>query len=182
MKTACLTLVMIGCVVLIHGMNYAFSPSSTAKEISSESSAKLPASDSPTDAASVANGERQTVGTHSDEQRTRRHISDKRPARSYASLTKVNRPKQLRNARERSTPENTINVHQPSSSKPAGATKLVTHRTQPVRTAETAALSGQQLRSAHSRALGTATIGGAVKPARNTAAISGTSINRKHVN
>ena len=182
MRTACLTLVMIGCVVLIHGTSYAFSASSAAKDKSSESSPKPPASDAPTDAASVENGKRQKVGSHSDEQRTRRHISDKRPSRSYASLTKANRPRQLRNERERSTPENTINVHQPSSSKPAGATKIVTHRTQPVRTPETAALSGQQLRSAHNRALDTATISGAVKPARNTAAINGTSLNRKHVN
>jgi len=182
MKTACLTLVMIGCAVLMHGTSSAFSPSSAPQQQSSESSTASSGTDHPTDASSAENGKRQKVGAHSGERRTRSHISDKSQSRSYASLSKANRPRPTRNGRERSTPKNGINMHQPSSSKTAGYPRIVNHRTAPVRTAGTAALGGQQFRNANNRASKMATITGSVNPARNTAEITGTSLNRRHAN
>ena len=180
MKAACLTLVMIGYAVLIHGTSYAFSPNSTPQEQSSESSTTSSDSAHPMDAASAENRKRQKVGTHSD--RTRSHISPKNHSPSRVSLTKANRPRELRNGHQPSTPKNVINVHQPSSSKPGGDAKITNHRTPPVRTPGITALSGQQFRNLHNRAASMANIGGPLNPVRNRAAINGTSINRRHVN
>ena len=180
MKTACLILAMISCAVLIHATSYALSPTPAPQEQSSESSTTSSDSAHPMDAASAENRKRQKVGTHSD--RTRSHISHKNHSPSRVSLTKANRPRELRNGHEPSTPKNVINVHQPSSSKPAGDAKITNHRTPPVRTAGITALSGQQFRNPHNRAASMATIGGPLDPTRNTAAINGTSINRRHVN
>ena len=182
MKTACLTLVMIGCAVLMRGTSYAFSPSSAPQRQPSESPAASSGNDRPTDAASAENRSHQKFGTYSDGQQTRHHISDKSQSRSYASLSKMNRPRPSRNGRERSTPKNVINVHQPSSSKTAGYPRMVSPRTAAVRTAGTASLGGQQFRNANHRASTMAAIRGSVNPARNTAAITGTSTNRRHPN
>ena len=182
MKTACLTLVIIGCAVFVNGAGYASSPNPAPQTQSSASSTKLPGSEHPTNAASAENGNRQKIGTHSDGQRTRRHMSDANHSRNRVSLSKANRPRQLRNGRVRSTPENPINVRQPSTSRPSGVARIADHRTPPARIPGITALSGQQFRNAHSRASSMATIGGPVSPARNTAAINGTSINRSRVN
>lgn len=185
MKTACQTLVMIACAVLIHGTSYALSPNPAPQEQSSVSSTTYPGNNRPTDASSAENGKRQKIGTHSDGQRTRRHISDNNHTRSRVSLSKANRLRQLRNGRAGSTPKDAINVPQPSSSKPAGAAgaaRIVNRRTPLVRPAGNAALGGQQFRNANNRAPRMANISGPVKPARNTAAINGTSMNRRHVN
>ena len=182
MKTACLTLAIISCAMLVHGTSYAFSPNSAPQQQSSESSAASSGKDRPTDAATAENGKRQKVSTDSDERRTRSHISDKNHLRSPVSLSKANRPRPSRNGRERSTPKNAINVHQPSSSKATGAARNVNHRTAHVRTAGTAGLGGQQFRNANNRPSRMATVSGRVNPARNTAAIDGTSVNRRHAN
>lgn len=180
MKAASLMLATIGCAVFIHGTSYAFLPNPASQEQSSESSTMSRGSDKSGNATSGENGKRLKIGTHSDERRTQRHISGQKRPPSYASLTKLNRPRPFRNARERSRPINALNGRQPGSSKPAGATKFATHRNQWFRTPETDALGGQQLRNGHNRASGTATIGGRVNPPRNTAAINGTGINPRH--
>jgi len=182
MKTVYLTLAIISCALLIPGTSHAFSPNSAPQQQSSESSAASSGNERPTDAASAENRSHQKFGTHSEGHRTRRHISDKGHSRSYANLRKANRPRPSRNGRERSTPKNAINVHQASSSKTAGYQRIVNHPTAPVRTAGTASLGGQQFRNANNRASTMAAISGSANPARNTAAINGTSVNRKHAN
>ena len=182
MKTACLTLVMIGCAVFSHGASLALSPNPAPQEQSSESSTRPPGSDHPTDASSPENGKPQKIRAHSDGQRTRRHIPDKNHSRNRVSLTKANRSRQPRNSRERSTPENGISVHQPSPIKPGGVAKIANHRAPSVRTAGTAALSGTQFKDSRNRGVAPAIIGGTASSTKGTAAINGTSINRRHVN
>lgn len=184
MKTVCLMLSMIGSAMLVNETSYAFALSPASPEQSSLTSAKPPGSDHATDAAVLpGNRQRQKHGTRSDEQRTRRHISDKNHSHSRVNPTKANRPKQLRNSRERSTSQNVMNVHQPSSSKPTpGAARIANNRSLPVRSPNVVALNGQQFKNAHNRASSMTTIGGPANPVRNTAAIDGTGINRRHVN
>lgn len=182
MKTARLTLTIIGCAVFILGTSYASSPNPAPQAQSSASSTKPPGSEHSTDAASAKDGKRQKIKSRVDGQRTRRHISDKNQLRNRLSLTNENRSKQLRNGRERSMPENRMNVHPPSLGKAAGVAKITNDRTPPVRTGGTAALNGRQFRNVNNRVSSVASIGGAVNPARNTAAINGTNINRRHVN
>jgi hypothetical protein len=182
MKTARLTLAIIGCAVFILGTSYASSPNPAPQAQSFASSTKPPGSEHSTDAASAKNGKRQKIETHSDGQRTRRHISDANHSRNRVSLRKANRQRQLRNGRARSTPENPVNVRQPSTSKLSGVARIADPRTPPARIPGITSRSGQQFRNAHNRASSMATIGGPVNPARNTAAINGTSINRRHVN
>lgn len=183
MKAVCLMLSMIGSVMLVNETSYAFALSPASQERPSVTSAKPPGSDQARDAASPENRQHLKHGTRSDEQRTRRHISDKNHSHSRVSPTKANRPKQLRNSRERSTSQNVMNVHQPSSSKAAaGAARIANNRSLPVRSPNVAALNGQQFKNAHNRASSMTTIGGPATPVRNRAAIDGTGINRRHVN
>jgi len=132
MKTASLTLVMIGCTVFIHGTSYAVSPNSAPQEQSSESSTKR---------AAAHDGKGQKDETPPHEQRTRRHISATNRLRNRVGLNKPNRPMQLRSGRERSTPANVMNVRRPSPAKSTtGAAKIANRSRLSVRTASVAAL------------------------------------------
>lgn len=183
MKTSCLTLVMIGCVVLIHGTGYAFSSNPAPQEQSAESSTKPLGSGHATDGAPTHAGKGQKNGSVYDGQRTRSHISGKNHPHSRASLTRTSRPKQPRNGRERSTPGNVMNVHQPSSGKSAaGAAKLANRRKLPVRPPGGAALNGRQFKDSRNRGVGPAIISGTANATKGTAAINGTGTNRRHVN
>ena len=183
MKTVCLMLSMIGSAMLVSDTSYAFALSPASQEQSSVTSAKPPGSDQATDAASPENRQHQKRRTRSDEQRSPRRISDKSHSHSRVSPTKVNRPKQLRNSRERSTSQNVMNVHQPSSSKAAaGAARIANNRSLPVRSPNVVALNGQQFKNAHNRASSLTTIGGPATRVRNRAVIDGTGMNRRHVN
>jgi hypothetical protein len=174
MKTACLTLVMIGCAVFIHGTSYAFSPNSAPQEQSSESSTKR---------AAAHDGKGQNDGTPPYEQRTRRHISATNHLRNRVGLNKPNHPLQLRMGRERSTPGNVMNVRQPSPGKSAtGAAKIANRSSLSVRTASVAALNGTQFKDSHNRGLAPAIIGRTANVTKGTAAINGTAINRRRVN
>jgi hypothetical protein len=101
---------------------------------------------------------------------------------SRASLVKENHPKRPRKIRERST-QNVTNVRQMGSSPPAArAAKIAHNRPSPLGTTRVAALGGQQFARARSPAAAPATIGGPAKAPRSTAAIKGTTMNRRHVN
>src|SRR5579862_1670851 len=174
MRTACLTLVMIGCAVFIQGTSYAFSPNSAPQEQSSESSTKR---------APVYDGKSQKDRTPHDEQRTRRHVSSTNHLRNRVGLNKPNRRSQLRTGRERSMPGDVTNVHQPSPGKSAaGAAKIADRSSLSVRTAGVAALNGTQFKDSHNRGVAPAIIGRTANATKGTAAINGTTINRRHVN
>lgn len=176
MKAAYLTLAMIGCAVSVHGTSHAFSFIPASPEQSIESSSRS-LSGHATDVSSAHEGERQKDRTSSDKQRTRRRAPNEN---HQAKPIKANRPKQLRNGRERSPSKNVMSVAQPSSSKPGlGAVKVANNRTLPARTNGVAALSGQQFRNSRHRGTAPATVGGPPSSTRNTATISGTSMNRK---
>lgn len=101
---------------------------------------------------------------------------------SRARLVKGNHPKQLRKIRERST-ENVTNVRQMVSSPPAASAAKIAHdRPSPLGITPVATVGGQQFARSRSRAAAPATIGGPAKAPRSTAAINGTSMNRRHVN
>ena len=182
MKAACLTLAMIGFTVLIDGTSYAFSFSSASQEQSTVSSSKPLSTDHATNAAPPHDPTVQKGGTPSDE-RTRRRSPNKNHPHSQAKPVKANRPKQLRNGRERSTAENVMSVAQPNSSTTAaGAVRVANNRTLARRPTGVAALSGQQFKNRRNRGAAPATVGGPPSSTRNTATISGTSINRKRSN
>lgn len=183
MKSACLTLVMIGCAVLVHRTSYAFSTNSGPQEQSSESSIKPRSSNHPMSASSADNRSHQKFGTYSDGQQTRRHISDKKHSHNRIDPIRGTRPKQGRNSRERSTSENVMNAHQPRPGKPdAGAAKIANRRNLPVRTAGVGALNGTQIKDSHNRRVAPAIIGRTANTTKGTAAIEGTSLNRRHAN
>lgn len=174
MKTACLTLVIIACAAFIHGTSYAFSSNSAPQEQSSESSAKR---------ATAHDGKGQKDRTPSDEQGTRRHVSSTNHLRNRAGLNKPNRPTQLRTGRERSTPGNVMNVHQSSPGKSAaGAAKIANRSSLSVHTAGVAALNGTQSKDSHNRGVAPAIIGRTANVTKDTAAINGTTVNRRRVN
>jgi hypothetical protein len=184
MKTVCLVLVMTS-FGFTQRTAYAYASHLTPQQ--SPASSTAAGSDHPRDAEHTgqANDDKhQKVGTPSNEQGNDRLISDKSHSRNRTSLFKANRPQQLRNIQERSTLKTVMNVHQPSFSKPAaGAAKITNNRTWPVRATGVAALNGQQFKNSRNRGTTSAIIiGGPARTPRNTAAISGTRINRKHVN
>lgn len=183
MKAACLALAMIGCAVLIQGTSYAFSLSPASQEQSTDSSTKQLSGDHPTSAASPHDGERQKDGATADQQRTRRRTPKKNFSHTHANPIKANRPKQVRNGRERSTSENVKSVAQPSPSKPAvGTAKIASIHNLPVRGAGLNALNGQQFKNPRKRPAAPATVGGPASPTKRTEAISGTGMNRKRLN
>ena len=134
--------------------------SPASQEQSTESSTKPLSGDAYDDVSSAHDGERQKDRTSSDKQRTRRRTSNENHAQPGQPI-KANRPKQLRNGRERSPSKNVMSVAQPSSSKPGlGAVKVANNRTLPARTNGVAALSGQQFKNSRHRGTAPATVGG----------------------
>lgn len=182
MKATGQILALIGWAVLIHGTSYAFSTRTASQEQSSEGPAKPSGGDRTADAALVNDGKRQKDKTSSEERRARRHIPDKNHAHSRASVASTNRAKQVQNSPERSTSENVMNVDHPSSrSSAVGAPKIGSNPNPPVRTADVAAHSGQQVKNPGTRGAAPAIIGGPASATRNPAAINGTAINRRHM-
>jgi len=182
MKITCLVLVMTSFGLM--GSSPAYASSLTRQQNSETSTGAR--SDNPRDAQHTAQAnddKRRRVETPSNEQGNDRHISGKSHSRNRTSLIKSNRPQQLRNIRERSTSENVMNVHQPTSSKPAAfAAKIADNRNLPGRTTGVAALNGQQFKNPGNRGTTPAIIGGPASTPRNSTAINGASINRKHGN
>lgn len=171
MKAACLTLAMVGCAVFFQETSYAFFLSAALQEQSTESSSK------------PLSGDRHKDRTSSDAHRTGRRASNKNHSHNQTNPIKANRPKQLRNGRERMASENVMNVGRSNSSKPSiGASKVPNNHKLPARTTGVAALSGQQFGNSRNRGAAPATVGGPPSSTRNTATISGTSISRRPLN
>jgi|SRR5208337_1732132 len=165
-------------------------PSPASQPTSPESSANT-ASDHPRDPAqrdaAPADGVRhQTGGKASHEQRDHGRGSDTNHPPSRASLTKVDRPKQLPNSRQRSLPGNGMNFHQPGSNKSAGAAKSGfipnegANIALAVRTPSVVRPSVPSFNNGRHRGPNPAVVGGSPNSHRsNTGAINGTRMNRK---
>ena len=183
MKAACLTLAMVACAVLFQETSYAFFLSPALQEQSTKSSSKPLSGGHATDVSSAHDGDFHNDRTSSDEHRARRRTSKKNHLHIQTNPIMANRPKQLRNGRERSASENVMNVGRSNSSKSAiGASKVPNNHNLPARTTGVATLSGQQFRNSRNRGAALATVGGPPSSTRNTATISGSSINRKRSN
>ena len=183
MKAACLTLAMVGCAVLFQETSYAFFLSPALQEQSTESSSKPLSGSRATDVSSAHDGDRHKDKTSSDEHRTRRRTSNKNHSHSQTNPIKANRPKQLRNGRERSASENVMNVGRSNSSKPAiGATKVPNNHNLSARTTGVAALDGRQVKDPRNRGAAPAIVGGPANATGHTVAISGTGMNRRRLN
>jgi hypothetical protein len=120
----------------------------------------------------------------SHEQRSHGRASDMDHPPSRASLTKVNRPKQLPNSRRRSLPGNAL--HQPGSNKSGGAAKsgFIQNETVnialPVRTPSVVRPTVPSFNNVRHRGPNPAVVAGSMNSdRRNTGAINGTRMNRK---
>ena len=181
MKAIYLVLALIGCAVPIHGAGHAASSDPASQQQSSESSAAPLSSDHAS--AAWADDRSQKNGILSDERAARRRTSDKNHSRGRSTLTKPNRPKQLRNSRERSTSKTAMSVRQSSPTRrAAGTAKITNNRNLPAHTTGFAGLSGQQFKNPHNRGATPATVGGPAGATRRTAAIDGTGVKRRRSN
>ena len=184
MKTGSLIPLIAGCVLLpVIAYGEVAHP---APQQSSGNSTTNAGSDHSGDAehATVSSQSKQPKETvASDEHGNSRHIPNRIRPRSRTSLNKTNHPKKVQHNLEHSRPEGVTSMHQQVLTKPAdAASKVVTRHTPPVRPATGVAISGQQFRNGRNRSATPAVIGGPANPRRNTEAINGTEVNRKHLN
>lgn len=185
MKTASLILLIAGCV-LVRGVAYA-SVTGLAPQQSSTNSATEAGSGHSTNAerASVLSQSRDRKATiASDERAGRHHVSDKIRPHKLPTPSKSNRSKQALHNHEHSKPGNITTTRQQVLPKPSGTTsKVVNFHTLAVRPAAGVSLGGQQFRSGRNRSATPGDVGGpATIRRKNTGAISGTEVNRKHLN
>jgi hypothetical protein len=101
MKASCLSLTLIACAVLIHGISYAFSPG-LVPEGQSESSTK-----------SLSGNDAKARTERRHDERNHRHDSDKNHARSHRNSSKANSANQRRNSQKRFTSANGTRDRQP---------------------------------------------------------------------
>jgi len=158
----------------------------TSRESSANTASDHPGDPAQRDAAPPRDERHQTEGKASHEQRDHSRASDTNHPPSRASLTKVNRPKQLPNSRQRSLPGNAMNLHPPGSDKSAGAAKggLIQNETVnnvlPVRTPSVVRPTVPALNNVRHRGPNPAVVGGSpISHSSNTGAINGTRMNRK---
>jgi hypothetical protein len=188
MKTTCLVLTMISCAALTHGPSYAALSNAASRQSTSKSRSNT-VSGHPSvaeHAAPADDGKHQAGEKASNEQRDHRYASDKNHPASRASLTKANRPKVLRNNRERSTSANSMNLYQPGSEKSSGTARgglirnETVNTTLPVRPPSVVSRTGLLPNSLRHRGANPAVIrGSANSDSRKTGAINGTRMNRR---
>lgn len=182
MKTARLILLIAGCV-LVPSIARA-SVGNLVPQQSPGNFATGAGTDHSTDAkdATVSSESRDhKVTIDSNERAGRHHVSGKILARRLPT-PKSDRAKQFRQNHEQSRPEHISSTSQPARTNPAPARKVVNIHTLPVRPATGAAISGQQFRNGLIRSARPAVIGGPANTRKNSAAIKGTEVNRKHLN
>lgn len=109
----------------------------------------------------------------SNERGNSRRIFNKNRSHSRANLTRTNRAR----------PKDVRSVHQQVPTKrSAGASKVVKIHTLDVGPATGVAISGQQFRNGRARSATPAAVGGPANTRKKTGTISGTGVNRRHVN
>jgi len=188
MKTTCLLFLAMSWAALTQGTGYAV-PSSPAPQQTSPKSSANTASDHPGDAghaASPRDGRHETSGKASDEQRSHARASGPNHPPSRASLTKVNRPKQFPNGRQRSLPGNAL--HQPGSDISGSAAKSgfilnkSVNKALPGRTPSVVRPTVPLLNNVRHRDPNPATVSGSGNTnTRNTGAIDGTHMNHRPI-
>jgi hypothetical protein len=136
-------------------------------------------------AAPADDGKHQPAAKPTDEPRDPGRASNPNRPPSRPSLTKANRPKPLANGRQRSVPGNVL--HQRGSNKSGGAASrgLIRNETLrnavPVRTSSVAQTTGPSRNNVRHRGSNPAAVTGSVNSnRRNTGAIDGTRMSRKH--
>lgn len=127
------------------------------------------------------------IRKHSDDQQNHRKAPDKKLPASNSKRSKSDRPNELANRREHSTSEDSVNPQRPGSDKSRGAAKNGFARNEtlnhaPANRAPSAVRpSVPSLSNVRHRGPNPAIVGGPRSSnSRNTGAIDGTHMNRKH--
>ncbi len=183
MKTACLMFAMLAWAALMQGASHA-APVDPLTQQSSERSTKAVSDDDANDAAPVSGAPHHSGTKPCDEERDRRHVSDKPHTYGRATPTKASRPNQLPNRLD-STHQNTFDVHQPGSEVSRGLVRggsiqnEAVKRVLPVRSPSMLRPVTPSLDNARHRGPNPAAIGGSASSnASNTGAINGTGMHR----
>lgn len=186
MKTVCLVFLTMICAALLHGTVYA-AQSSPASQLKSHQGAAKTVSDRSQGVKQSAPGDDGThIGKPSDDRQNHHKVSDNNHPTSSPSLSKANRPKQLPNRRARSASANSMNPYRPASNKSGRATKDRLSRDETGN--NTLSIRPTVVRPAvpsfnnvRHRDANPAVVGGlGSSNTRNTGAIDGTHISRRH--
>jgi len=192
MKTTCLLFLAMSWAALMHGTSDPGPPNQISEQPPSESREKT-VSDRPRNGNdSRVRGEKdQAGGGHSNEKESGNHNADRNGENRPTHITRA-----LLKRRFQQPPSNqALSTRKPGNHNPRTNTlgnaldfpmrrpsrslglagKTAGNRSLPV----PAALSGQQFKNAHNRGASLAIIGGPANSTRNTAAVNGTSMNRK---
>lgn len=184
MKTAILILLLASCVPLpsiAHGAIANLTPQQSSRNSTTDAGSGDSSYAEHATVSSQRKDQKQTVA--SDERAHSRHVSAKTRPHSRATLKRTYRPKQVQHNHEHSRQEDVRGMHQQVPTKPTvAASKVVNTRTTPVRPVTGVAISGQQFRNGRNRSATPAVIGGLANTRRNTEAISGSEVNRRHLN
>lgn len=187
MKAISLVLLTLGCVAWAVGAAYAAPSVAPAKQASSRSAANAVGNHSQEADHAAPNGGGTHIRKHSDDQQNHRKAPDKKFPASNSKRSKSDRPNELANRREHSTSEDSVNSRRPGSDKSGGAAKNGFARSEtvnhapPNRAPSAVHPSVPSLSDVRHRGPNPAIVGGPRSSnTRNTGAIDGTHMNRKH--
>jgi hypothetical protein len=183
MKALSLLFLTMTWAVLTPGTDYAVPSSPASQQTSSANTAGGPPRDAG-HAAPPRDGRHETGGEVSDEQPGHGRASGPNHPSSHAGLTRVNRPRQVPNGRQRPLPGNALSP--PGWDRSGGAAKggliqnVPVHNASPVRTSSVVRPTALPINNARHRSPNPAVVGGSANSVRrNPAVINGTRMNRK---
>lgn len=187
MKAISLVLLTLSCVAWTVGAAYAAQSLAPAQQASSRSATNAGRNHSQqADHAAPTDGGTH-IRQHSDDQQNHRKAPDKKLPTSKSKRSKSNRPNELANRREHSASEDSVNSQRPGSDRYGGAAKNGLAQNQTVnhapsnRAPSAVRPSVPSLSNVRHRGPNPAIVGGARSSnTRNTGAIDGTHMNRKH--
>jgi len=179
MKIASLIPLIASCV-LMHSLGYASVSNSEPQPSESTAAVSLGSREAQRAIPSTeSKGRKEAVA--SSERGNSRSFEDIH-SRSGASLSKANRPRQVRHRHEYSSPENVTSKQRSLLSKPGSASKVLNGPNSGVRFATGLAISGRFFRNGRNRGVIPSVIGGPANTKRNVETINGTEVHRRHVN
>lgn len=180
MKIAYPILLIVGCTVA-QGTNYASVSNPVGQQNTGNSTTAVSDGSIDREQATLP-GQVKNHKTASAERADSRRIFGKIQS-PHARMIKASRRKVLHESGERPTSENVMGVRQVTSTKPGGsASKVAANRAVPIQPATGTAISGEHVQNGRNRGSIPAAIGGPAGTRRNTATLSGTEVNRKHLN
>lgn len=179
MKAAGLILVTTACVLSL-GLAHASATIPPLKQSASNSTTVSGRASNQGQAPTAMQGKEHIVGSGSHQHEEGSHALNKSRVRSRARLPLQHGAKPARNARGVSRSQDATHLQRPTSKPSVRPGRIVNPHTPAIRASTGSAIGGQQFQHGRNLAAIPARLGGLASAGRNTQAINGSEIHRRH--